>query len=359
MAELFVIIMAGGRGQRFWPYSRIELPKQCLPITSDKPMIIETIDRFFPLISRDRIFISTGEHLADKLKALLPDVNYIIEPMRRDTAACIALSTLRIQQNFPNTDAILIIAGSDYNIPIEDKAYFHNDLKLAIELAEKGCIVTFGVPPSRPATQYGYIRKGASLVDYPHERVYSVEKFVEKPSETTAEVYLKSGDFLWNSGMFIAKADILFSEMEKYMPELVDELNFAKEKNFEAQALLEAFQNITPISIDYGVMERSTKLVLIETSFQWDDVGDWLALERIYPTDDFGNILHGKAKFLGVDTHNCIISSSTPKYIATLGCKDLVIVNAEDCLFIAPKKEVYQLKTLLKKIEEKKLHFLQ
>lgn len=351
--------MAGGRGQRFWPYSRIEMPKQCLPITSDKPMIIETIERFSPLVSRDRIFISTGEHLADKLKALLPDVNYVIEPMGRDTAACIALSTLRIQQNFPDTDTILIIAGSDYNIPIEDKDLFHNDLKIAIELAEKGRIVTFGVPPSRPATQYGYIRKGAPLVDYPHARVYSVEKFVEKPSESTAKVYLKSRAFLWNSGMFIAKADILFSEMEKYMPELVKELNFAKEKNFETKALLEAFQNIRPISIDYGVMERTTKLVLIETSFRWDDVGDWLALERIYPTDDFSNILHGKAKFLGVDTQNCIISSSTPKYIATLACKDLVIVHAEDCLFIAPKKEVYQLKTLLKKIEEEKLHFLQ
>ncbi|MFX0091742.1 MAG: mannose-1-phosphate guanylyltransferase [Candidatus Hodarchaeota archaeon] len=359
MAELFVIVMAGGKGQRFWPFSRIQRPKQCLPITSEKPMIVETIDRFFPLVSHERVFISTGSHLADHIRSQLPNVNYIIEPIGRDTAACITLSALKIQHDFPNTDSILVIAGSDYNIPLEDKVQFHNDLRLATKLAEQGYIVTLGIPPSRPATQYGYIHKGTSLPELSHSQVYTVKEFVEKPNEEVAKSYIQSGQHLWNSGMFIAKTETMLSEIKCFMPDMYETIYKAKEKDFDPDALIKAFHSIKdPKSIDYGVMERTKKLVLVETSFRWDDIGDWLSLERILPKDEAGNIIHGKANFLGLKTKNCIISSLMPEHIVTLGCKDLVIVQAEDCLFIASKREVEDLKLLLKKVNEENLEFL-
>ena len=333
------VILAGGHGTRFWPMSRKNVPKQCLPITSDKPMIVETIDRLKPLTARKDVYISTGKNLEKPLKQLLPDVNYIIEPMGRNTAAAIGLSAISID------DDIMFIETADHTYSDID-AYLEH-LKAGIEMAKQDKIVLIGIKPGFAHTGYGYIHQGELIKDS-KIKVYKIKEFKEKPDLNTAEKYLKDGDYLWNSGMFIAKNTVIIDAIKEHMPELYQALMNIKKSGFDENILKEEFEKLENVSVDYGIMEKAKNTVVIRGEFPWDDVGDWKAMERIHKKDKKGNVIFAKHEG---DAKNCIIIGHKIS-IETEGIKDIVIVDTEDSLLVCNKDKTQDVKKIVEVLEK-------
>lgn len=348
-SSVIVILMAGGRGERFWPYSRISKPKQTLKIDSNRPMLIESIERLLPLVPEENIYINTGKHLENDFRNILTNykVQWIIEPLQRDTAAAIgfALSFLiyKIKKDF-----IAIILGVDYRIP--EAALFRKHLIQAIDLAEQNYIVTLGIKPTRPATGYGYIKKSkkfsSNLIP-----AFEVESFKEKPDHDTALVYLSNHNYLWNSGMFITSAVLMLSEISKFIPEQYNGLIKMQQNQFEKSICKKIFEGFSKISIDYAVMEKTSKLLVLESSFEWDDLGDWKAYDRLIQPDENGNVVD--AQWAGINTNNCLIIDKTEEkrgLIATMGISDLLIINSGDALLICQKDQILNIKALIQEI---------
>ncbi len=349
LLDIHVILMAGGRGERFWPRSRFSRPKQTLHIGSTQPLLVESIERLLSLIPENNIVISTGKHLEESFKDILKNYNldWIIEPAQKDTAAAIgyAITYIRnkIQKNF-----IAVILGSDYRIT--DPSLFRKHLKRAIELANENYIVTLGIKPDRPATGYGYIRKGEEVTDGTI-KAFKVKEFKEKPDRKTAEEYIETGEYLWNSGMFICPSDLMMNEIKKYIPEHFEGYERIIKQQFDPWTTNKVFEQFSKISIDYAVMEKTEYLLVLESSFEWDDLGDWLAMDRLIPHDARGNAIDGF--WIGMDTDDCIIlgnENSSKRLISTLGISDLIIVDTEDVLFISHKDYVHKIKQFVQHI---------
>lgn len=339
----YAVIMAGGSGKRFWPYSRKENPKQCLKVITDKTLIEDTIDRMAPLVGKDNVYISTGTHLKSKMESLVPGIKYIVEPVPRNTAPCIALSCAELISK--DKDAIVMFFPSDHFI--KETKLFHNHLNAAIEEAKKGKICLIGIKPTRAATGYGYIHS-----ENPKEQgsitICDVIGFKEKPNKETAESYLDSGDYLWNAGMFISRADVLLKEIEKYVPDLYEGIKELESQKFDMETKKIVFEKIKGIPIDTAVMEKSDLLSVIVGTFTWDDVGDWNAMTRVHIADKNNNII--KAKYLG-DVKDSIIFSEK-REIVTKGIKNIIIIDSPDCLLICEKKEFGKIKDIVDILEK-------
>lgn len=333
---LYGIILAGGRGERFWPHSTKSLPKQLLPIVSERPMIVETIERVASLIPRDRIIVVAGQEHESAIKKLLPGVRLLLEPFGRNTACAIGYAMLSLNEN-----DIAVVLPADHYIP--DRDMFLHTLEDAIKVAQssdeypKGLLVTFGIVPTRAETGYGYIEIGDPLT----EGVYKAKSFKEKPNQKQAQRFIREGKFLWNSGMFVWTRAKILSEIKTHMPEFYNEL-----EKFSANkiSLLELYNKAPNISIDYGVMEKSKDVAVVKSKFLWDDVGSWLALERIYQADSDGNIKVGLHK--GIETRNCIIVSDKG-VISTIGTSNLIIVRWGEAVFVCDKRWVDEIKELV------------
>ncbi len=329
------VILAGGYGTRFWPKSRKNIPKQCLPISSDKSMIVETIERLKPIT--DEFYISTGKNLENPLKELLPDVNYIIEPLARNTAAAIGLSAITLGEG------IMFIETSDHAYA-DPKQYLEN-LKAGIEMAKQDKIVLIGIKPTFPHTGYGYIQQG-DIIEDEKIKIYKIKEFKEKPDLKTAESYLKEGNYLWNSGMFISKVSVMLEAIEKHMPLLYKALIKIKESNFDENILKKEFEKLESISIDYGIMEKAENTVVIRGEFPWDDVGDWKAMERIHKKDSNGNIILANHKG---DAKNSIIIGED---IETENIENMIIVDTKDALLVCEKDRCQDVKKIVEKLEK-------
>lgn len=352
--DVYVILMAGGRGERFWPRSRRKKPKQSLNIQSTQPLLVESVERLFPLIPESNIAISMGEHLQDTFKEILENYNleWIIEPEQKDTAAAIgyAITYLhhKVKKNF-----IAVILGSDYRIT--DPALFRKHLKQAFVLAKKNYIVTLGIKPTRPATGYGYICKD-EFITGEEIKAYKVKEFKEKPDRKTAEEYVSSNNYLWNSGMFICTADLMMKELKSHVPEHFEGLQRIQKQNFDPWVTKTVFEQFEKISIDYAVMEKTEHLLVLESSFEWDDLGDWMALDRLIPHDVRGNAVEG-GLWTGLDTDDCVIigeNGGERRLIATLGLSDLIVVDTEDVLLISHKDHIHKIKNLVNHISNHK-----
>jgi len=342
------LIMAGGRGERFWPKSRKSLPKQFLSLTTDgKTMIQLTVERILPLVSIEDIYIATNESYLDLVQAQLPNLpveNIICEPVGRNTAPCIGLGAMHILKKYD--DALMLVLPSDHLI--KQKTLFLQSLKNACQVAEENSnLVTIGIMPDYPETGYGYIRfdENTSL-----GQAYKAAKFVEKPDLDTAKMYFESGQYLWNSGMFIWKVSSILEKMRVHMPETYQGLRkieqaFGTEQ--EHIVLAEEFEKMRSISIDYGILEHAKDIYTIPGSFGWDDVGSWLALERINPTNEFGNVMHGN--LITVDTKNCILQGGE-KLIATVGVQNLIVVDTPDAILICQKENAEDIKKVLENL---------
>jgi mannose-1-phosphate guanylyltransferase len=331
------IILAGGKGERFWPKSREGSPKQCLDLWGGHTMIEQTVDRILPVVGEGNVIISTGEDVEPVLRNYVPDEEYAIEPMGRNTAASIGLSCLKVE---PET--IVIILPSDHLIKAVKE--FQEDLKLCVEKSKDDKIVVLGIKPARPATGYGYIKLGKRI----ENKVFEVEAFVEKPDKKKAQAYVKSKGYLWNAGMFISKASVMLDAIKKHMPELHRGLVKIKEAEFDPRVAKDVFSKLENISIDYGVMEKADNLLIIEAGFDWDDVGNWSALGRVFDQDENGNVIVGQAKCL--DTKDCIIYGD--KMVGAIGVKNLIIVNTPDAVLVCDKNDAEKVRELVKRLGE-------
>lgn len=343
------LIMAGGRGERFWPKSRKNLPKQFLSLTGDgRTMIQLTVERVLPLVDMQDIYIATNRSykaLVSEQLPELPEENILCEPVAKNTAPCIGLGAVHIAKKYE--DAVMFVLPSDHLIKYN--TMYLDALRCASEVAEAGDnLVTLGIMPDYPETGYGYIkfqpdaRKGVA---------FEVERFVEKPDLETAKQYLATEQYLWNSGMFIWRISTILHNMEKYLPETYAGLCRIRDAigtSEENEVLEKEFALFKSESIDYGIMEKADHIYTLPGSFGWDDVGSWNAVERIQPANEFGNVVHGNA--VTVDTKRCIIQGNE-KLIATVGLEDIIIVDTDDALLVCEKGDAGEIKKVLENLK--------
>ena len=344
------LIMAGGRGERFWPRSRKSLPKQFLSLTGDgKTMIQLTVERISSLVALEDIFIATNRDYKPLVLAQLPGIpeeNILCEPVGRNTAPCIGLGAVHIAKKYAGEDAVMYVLPSDHLIKYN--AMYLRTLSEAAAIAEEGSrLVTIGITPDYPETGYGYIRFDP---DRPLQSAYAVAQFAEKPDLNTAVEYVKSEQYLWNSGMFTWKASSILKNLELFMPDTyaaLQRISNAIGTPVYPAVLEQEFDAMRSESIDYGVMEHAEDIYVLPGSFGWDDVGSWLAVERIQPVNEFGNVLSGKT--VTVHTKNTIIQGSD-KLIAAVGIEDLIIVDSDDAILICAKNSAGDIKKVLENL---------
>lgn len=344
------VIMAGGTGERFWPKSRRSMPKQFLALGDDEEtMIQKTVNRISRLVAGEDIFIVTNRDYKAIVRSQipqLPEENILCEPCSRNTAPCIAYAAAVISKKY--NDAVMIVLPSDHLIRY-DEMYLDTMEQACLTAREKQALVTVGIVPTYPETGYGYIKFSPN----DGERgsfVYSVDRFVEKPSSETAKEYLVSGKYLWNSGMFIWTVSAITEKFRSIMPRLYDfyvEIRDSLDKENAGEILDRCYRETESISIDFGILEHSDNIFTIPGNFGWDDVGSWLAMERINITNEYGNIEKGDV--ITIDTSKSIIVGGK-KLIAAVGVEDVIIVDAEDSILICAKDSTAKIKTVLDRL---------
>lgn len=359
MPKIFAVIMAGGVGARFWPRSREKSPKQLLEIVGKGTMIQNTVGRLEKFVEMGDIFIVTNrtqKSLVSKQLPRIPDENIIVEPVGRNTAPCIGLAALHIRRIDPT--AIMLVLPADHIIADRDE--FHRVLSLACETASEGAnLLTVGIHPTHPETGYGYIQMfNEDGAHNPHfaKGVFKVKTFAEKPNLQTAERFLASGDFLWNSGMFVWRADAILREIERCLPDLHQELLKIAEVlgTPQYQSRLEmVYGLIRGISVDYGVMEKAENVYVIPGKFGWSDIGSWDEVYRISGKDDNGNSVTGRV--IQQDTTNSYIYSPN-KIVATIGIDNLIIINTDDALLVCRRGRSQDVKEVSDYLRRKQMN---
>lgn len=341
---VYAVIMSGGLGVRFWPKSRRSLPKQFLKTVGDKTMIECTIDRIKGVVEWDNICVVTNKTYTPIIMGLtgVKEENIFKEPLNKETASCIGLAAVKLLKK--DLEAVMVVLPSDHVIIGEEE--FAKTLNTAIKLAEDGdYIVTMGIKPTRPECGYGYIEKGEDI----DSGVYRIKRFVEKPNLDVAKSFLEKGSYLWNSGMFVWRADRLLKEIKKYLPDLYKNLMRIYEfigTDREDEVIQEEYEKIDGISIDFGVMQRTHRGMLVETNFIWDDIGSFTALERFLNQDELGNVVNCKEVSL-LDVQNATILGDK-RLIAAIGVKDILIIDTPDVVLICPKDRAQDIKELVK-----------
>lgn len=360
------ILMAGGSGTRFWPRSRRARPKHLLNLAGDRTLLQQTWDRCRPLIDPSRLWVVTHRDQADETQCQLPDLRpdrLIVEPCGRSTAPCIGIAAHAALAADP--DATLAVLPTDHVIEPSDRLREAIAQGAELVAADSSRLVVFGIPPTFAATGYGYIERGQPLTETTSDRrgssashesspAYHVTSFREKPDVATAEAFLQSGNFLWNSGLFVWKAATILDELQRHEPAMANALRRIGNvfESPQHQAALQAeYPSLPSISIDYAVLERAGNVCVIEASFAWDDLGSWESLARRgHVVDSSGNIITGSHS--GIDTRNCLITAEAGHLIATIGVEDLLIVQTPDATLVARRGDEAALRRLIEQLRQ-------
>ena len=351
--------MAGGSGTRFWPASRSRLPKQFLDIIGSGTMIEQTIQRVFPVTEEEKIVIVGNEAHHGLLKQISGKKRFVIleEPFGRNTAPCIGLAAVYLRKHGVVEEPMAVLPADHF---ISDEEKFVRILSIGGELARKGSIATIGIIPTRPETGYGYLQKGAAKDGMQGVGVWEIKRFVEKPDQENALRYLKSGDYLWNSGIFFFTPETILKEIQHHLPVVYEGLLKIEqglgEKN-ERDVLRSVYEGFPSVSIDYGVMEKTDHPVCaIPGDFGWSDVGSWESLYglRKEESDDNRNLVQGRGFLL--DTGSCFVFNKAEQVVVGLGLENLVIVNTDDVVLVADMKKSQDIKIIIEKIRQKGLN---
>jgi mannose-1-phosphate guanylyltransferase len=354
---LHAMIMAGGGGTRFWPRSRQRRPKQFLALAGERTLLQQARDRIESAVPPERTWVITGRAHTGETAAQLPELpadHVVGEPCGRDTAPCIGLGAALIARHDP--DAVMLVTPADHVIePVQE---FRRAAHVAAQIAEEHphALVTFGIVPTFPATGYGYIHRGAQLAQRQGVSVFRVRKFKEKPDPQTAERYVSSGEYFWNSGIFVWKAATVLDALRRHRPALhaaVLRIAEAWSGPRREEVLAREYPAMEKVSIDYAVMENAEEVLVVQAPYSWDDVGSWLALERMHPQDADGNTV--LSTHCGLDTHNCVIAGEPGRLIATLGVRDLLIVQDGDATLVADRRDEGAVKQLVEELRKRGL----
>jgi mannose-1-phosphate guanylyltransferase len=352
---MFAVIMAGGKGSRFWPRSREKMPKHLLDIQGERTIIRETVDRIRPLVPPERTLIVTGRSHAAELIRQLPEIpaeNILIEPVGRNTAPCIGLAALHIQQRVP--DAVMLVLPSDHRIG--DEIAFRRVLAEAGKAAAVGNpLVTIGIRPTGPETGYGYIEQGDPVPAGEGGKIYRVRSIREKPPLEQAREFLRQGSFCWNSGMFVWKASTILMAIKRFLPELHEGLLQIREAlgtKREEEIVGEVYSAQKAVSIDYGVMEKAEDVLVVPGDFDWSDLGSWDALWEVSEKDENGNAVRGS--FIGIDAGASLVHSPG-KLVAIVGVRDLIVVETDDALMICRRGRSQDVRKVVEILEKKGL----
>ncbi len=354
MSGAWAIVMAGGSGTRFWPASRKKTPKQLLALApgDERSLLAATVERIAPLVSPERVLVVTGAHLADATRAAVPQIpqeNVLAEPTGRNTAPCVGWAAAVIRRRDP--DAKIAVLAADHHIADGDA--FLAVLARAFEAAGEGLLVTVGVKPTRPETGYGYIEVGEEIAD----GTYRARRFVEKPNRGRAEQFLAAGTFLWNSGMFFFRADVILDAIRSHLPGLaaaLDRFDAAALAGDEASVIASEYAALPSVSIDHGVMEKADRVAVVPGDFGWSDVGSWTSAWELAPRDGSRNAVTDAEAVL-VDATGCYVRGPRGKVIALVGVRDLVVVDTPDALLVVPRERAQDVREIVRALEARKL----
>ena len=352
----YAVIMAGGGGTRLWPVSRKGRPKQLLPLLGEETLFQSTVSRLTDLFPPERILVVTVQEQMDEMRAQAPDIpmmNYLIEPSPRGTASVVGLAAAVLKARDP--EAAMAILPSDHFI--RNRGLFHYLLREAFEVARQNYLVTLGITPLYPSSAYGYIQQGDPVEGNFKYPVYRVQRFTEKPDEKTAEGFLRMGDYSWNSGMFIWRADTILAEIQKQMPELASTLktlvSAQNQANKKDETLKLSWLDLKSETVDYGVMEHAEKVVVLPAGgLGWNDVGSWDMLFDVLLPDMDGNV-STSAQHLALETHNTLVyGNNGERLIVTIGMDDTVIVDADDVLLICKSDQAQKVRDVVEHLRK-------
>jgi mannose-1-phosphate guanylyltransferase len=323
-----------------------------LDLLGDRTLFQMAVDRLLPLLPPERILVVTAAEQVQPLSEQMPSLpkeNFIVEPMGRGTAPCIGLSALHVSLRDP--DAVMAVVTADHHIPRQGT--FREVLVAAREVAEEGYLVTLGIKPDFPATGYGYIARGEHLGAFGGFDAYAVERFTEKPDAETAERFVESGGYAWNSGMFIWRASRILEEIDRWMPELdgtLETLSRALTAGGYGDALEETWPQVPKETIDYGIMERAERVAVIPVDLGWSDVGSWASVMDFYDADGEGNVILGDHE--GVDTNQSMVFSRSDRLVATIGVDDLIVVDTPEALLITRRDQAERVREVVQRLRE-------
>ncbi len=352
-AKAYAVVMAGGRGTRFWPLSRSKHPKQLLHFGDAKQSLLQaTVSRVQSLIPPERILVVTSAEVIEQVRAALPDVpaeNVLGEPTGRNTAPCVGWAAVHALRRDP--DALLAVLPADHYI-VNGEAY-RETLAKALHAAQEEALVTVGIRPTRAETGYGYIEVGEES----SPGVHRARSFVEKPNRQRAGQFLSSGRFLWNSGMFFFKASVILEAIDRHLPGLGEQLRaYQAHTNLQdEQAAVQAtYADLPSVSIDHGVMEKAERVSVVLSDFDWSDLGSWSSAWELAQHDDNGNAFPGET--VAIDTIRTYVRAPEGKLVALIGVHDLIVVDTEDALLIVPRERAQEVREIVRELKERDDH---
>ncbi|NPV86373.1 MAG: NTP transferase domain-containing protein [Anaerolineae bacterium] len=356
----YAVIMAGGGGTRLWPISRKQCPKQMISFGQERSLYQMAVDRLTGVFAPEQIFIVTNAQMASALQTQVPSIprrNYVLEPMPKGTAAAIGLAAVEILSRDDHPAATMAVLTADHYI--QNVPYFRNLLLAAYDAASDGHMVTLGIKPTYPSTGYGYIQRGEWVKGYQGINAYRVVRFLEKPDEENARRLIRLGNYDWNSGMFFWRVNHILEQFRQHMPDLASVLNellYACRKGEYSETLERVWGGIVPQTIDYGIMEKASGVVVLPTmDLGWNDVGSWDSLFEVLPPDERGNIVVD-AEHIGVDTFNSLIyGEKSKRLIVTIGARNLIVVDTGDALLVCSRNEAQKVRHVIELLSKKNL----
>lgn len=356
LQDVHIAILAGGSGTRLWPRSRRDQPKQFLNLVGARSMLQQTVDRVLPLVPIERIYVLTGPDHATLVAEQLPDLppeNLLIEPSPKGTAPCLGLAAIKLHQRYDG-QAVMVSLHADHAIAQEDR--FRSALLVAVEAARQGHISTIGIVPTQPETGFGYIERAEALFGIEEMPVYRVARFTEKPPLDQAREFVASGRFFWNAGYFAWTLERILGEFQRSLPAVYSQLT--KMISAPDSQRDQVWNEITPVTIDVGIMEHAERVAVIPCDMGWNDIGSWAALSEILACDEQRNVILGQGQHIGLGTSNSLIYSDG-RLIATIGLENLIVVDTGDAVLVLPRDRAQEVSALVKMLQMRGLnHYL-